>query len=441
MCKPVLLTALFLGTTCACGLAAQEGPVSQNFPVNVLLIIGDDQGWTDFGFMGHPVIRTPHLDRVAAQSLVFTRGYVPSSLCRPSLASIITGLYPHQHRIVSNDPPLKDNPAERQALREEQIRYIDKAPTLPRLLAQQGYLSLQTGKWWEGHYSRGGFTRGMTHGDPARRGRHGDEGLRIGREGLEPIYRFIEECGERPFFIWYAPFLPHEPHNPPKELLDKYRDLAPSPRVAAYWAMCEWFDQTCGELLQYLERRGLAQRTLVVFVVDNGWIQNPDGPGFAPRSKRSPYDMGLRTPIMLRLPGVIEPLRDDQTPVSSVDIAPTILRLCGVEVPAEMPGVNLLDRQALARREAIFGAIFTHEAVDVHCPASSLIYRWCIEQWWKLIVPHPANVREGSIELFQLGEDPHETKNLAESHPEIVARLQTRLESWWGVPAEAGGNK
>ncbi|MCS7238650.1 MAG: sulfatase-like hydrolase/transferase [Thermoguttaceae bacterium] len=429
-----LLASLGVGTLAVWGQAAQPQLGDRPFPVNVLLIIGDDQGWTDFGFMGHAVIRTPHLDRLASQSLVFTRGYVPSSLCRPSLGTLVTGLYPHQHRLTCNDPPQAGTEAERLALREEQIRYIDRLPTLPRLLAQRGYLSLQTGKWWEGHYSRGGFTHGMTHGDPKRGGRHGDEGLRIGREGLEPIFRFIRECGERPFFIWYAPYLPHEPHNPPPAILEKYRRLTDSPYVAAYWAMCEWFDQTCGQLLDHLEQTGLAQRTLVVFVVDNGWIQNPTGRGFAPKSKRSPYDGGLRTPIMLRLPGVIEPRRDDVTPVSTVDIVPTILRVCGVDVPPELPGSCLLDPEALQRRAAIFGATFTHEAVDVHNPAANLMYRWTIEGWWKLIVPHRANVAEGKPELYNLKEDPHESRNLIDEHPEVYHRLLQRIEGWWSVP-------
>ena len=73
-------------------------------PPNIVLIISDDQAWTDYGFMGHPVVQTPNLDRLAAESLTFTRGYVPSSLCRPSLVTMITGLYPHQHKIVGNDP-------------------------------------------------------------------------------------------------------------------------------------------------------------------------------------------------------------------------------------------------------------------------------------------------------------------------------------------------
>src|SRR3546814_15046199 len=104
----------------------------------------------------------------------------------------------------------------------------------------------------------------MTHGDPARGGRQGDEGLKIGREGLKPVFDFIDDATtqDKPFFLWYAPFLPHAPHTPPDSLLQKYIDKAPSEAVARYWAMCEWFDQTIGELLQQLENKGLSENTL-----------------------------------------------------------------------------------------------------------------------------------------------------------------------------------
>ncbi|MFM9117859.1 MAG: sulfatase, partial [Planctomycetota bacterium] len=162
-------------------------------PPNIVLIISDDQAWTDYSFQQHPAIRTPRLDRLAAESLTFTRGYVPSSLCCPSLMSIITGLYPHQHRITSNDPPLppgKTGAAANQdesfrAARQRMIANVERVPTLPRLLAKRGYLSLQTGKWWQGHYERGGFTHGMTKGDPDQGGRHGDNGLQIGRKTMQ----------------------------------------------------------------------------------------------------------------------------------------------------------------------------------------------------------------------------------------------------------------
>ncbi|MGI6303434.1 MAG: hypothetical protein ACOX52_20605 [Verrucomicrobiota bacterium] len=97
-----------------------------------------------------------------------------------------------------------------------------------------GNVSFQSGKWWLGPAERGGFTSGMTHGDPDRGGRHGDEGLAIGREGMEPVFDFIRDAGDRPFFLWYAPFLPHAPHNPPERAvgavsrpggIDPYRAL------------------------------------------------------------------------------------------------------------------------------------------------------------------------------------------------------------------------
>ncbi len=239
---------------------------------NIVMILSDDQAWTDFGFMGHPSIETPRLDELARDSLVFTHGYVPSSLCRPSLASLITGLAPHQHGITCNDPPLPRGP-EFDRLREAMIANIDKVNTLPRMLGELGYFSMQAGKWWEGPYGRGGFTHGMTHGDPQRGGRHGDDGLKIGREGMAPITQFLDAAGDRPFFLWYAPMLPHAPHNPPERLLAKYQVRTESIHLARYWAMCEWFDETVGELLDAIRARHQEHKTIVVFVTDNGWIQ------------------------------------------------------------------------------------------------------------------------------------------------------------------------
>jgi arylsulfatase A-like enzyme len=432
--RPLVLVIGFLGLVTTDGAMADAAEERAARPPNVVLIIGDDQAWGDFGFMGHPVIQTPRLDRLASQSLVFTRGYVPSSLCRPSLASIITGLYAHQHKITSNDPPADLSREESLRQRREQIANIERVPTLPRVLGEQGYVSLQTGKWWEGNYRRGGFTEGMTHGDPARRGRHGDEGLKIGREGMRPVFDFIDAAGDRPFFVWYAPLLPHNPHTPPGDLLEKYVDKTDSIHVAKYWAMCEWFDRTCGELLDYLDRKSLAENTLVAFVTDNGWIQQTRGGGYAPRSKQSPNEGGIRTPIMLRWPGRIEPRMDRETLAVSIDLAPTILTACGLEPTEAMQGVNLFDREALARRNAVLGEVFTHNAVDVGVPVANLRYRWCIAGPWKLILPHAGNERGAAAQLYNVMADPHEKENLAKEHPERVAELTKRIEAWWPLP-------
>ena len=426
----------------ACGALARRPavagapPAGATRPPNVVLIISDDQGWGDYGFMGHATIRTPRLDRLAAESVVFTRGYVAAPLCCPSLASMVTGLHPHQHKVTSNDPPKSAGkrgwPPERLKLRREVIAHIDAVPTLPKLLATKGYRSLQTGKWWLGHHRRGGFTHGMTHGDPKRGGRHGDAGLAIARKTMKPITDFLDEAGDRPFFIWHAPFLPHSPHNPPERLLAKYKDKTESIHLARYWAMCEWFDETCGQLLDALDKRGLADNTLVLYVCDNGWIQRPGSRGFAPRSKRSPYEGGVRTPIMVRWPGRAAPRRDDDTPVCSIDLAPTILAACGLEPTAQMQGVNLLDAKALAAREAVFGAAYSHDAVDIHKPAASLEWRWCVQGRWKLLLAHgPARGGAPAVQLYDLKADPHETRNLAAQQPDTVGRLRALLDRWY----------
>jgi arylsulfatase A-like enzyme len=234
----------------------------------------------------------------------------------------------------------------------------------------------------------------------------------------------------KPFFLWYAPMMPHHPHTPPERLLAKYRAQTNSLHVARYWAMVEWFDETCGQLLDYLERKGLAKDTLVVYVADNGWIQPAEQPRFAPKSKQSPYDGGLRTPILVRWPGRVSPETSGAL-ASSIDLAPTILRACGVEPPSDLPGIDL--RQAAVRnsRSAIFGACYTHDAIDLDQPSRSLRWRWCVVEGWKLIVPNPAMPTNGVMELYQIRNDPQEMHNVAPSETNRVTMLVQMLDQWW----------
>jgi uncharacterized sulfatase len=296
-------------------------------------------------------------------------------------------------------------------------------------LQSLGYVSFQTGKWWEGNYKRGGFTDGMSQGE-----RHGDLGLAIGRQTMQPVYDFIHRAVDekKPFFVWYAPMMPHSPHNPPQRLLDHYLGRAPTVQIAKYWAMVEWFDETCGELLAYLDQQHLANDTVVVYITDNGWIQDPEKDRYAPRSKQSQYNGGLRTPIMLRWPGHFEPRSTDAL-ASSIDLAPTILSMAGLKPVAGMGGVNLLDREAVAERPALFGEIFTHNAVDIDRPATSLRYRWCVARNMKLIVPAPANEPAATVELYDLAADPGETHNLAAEQLETVSRLRGLIDGWWAA--------
>jgi len=427
--------------------------IDEQEPPNIVFIISDDHAWPDYSFMGHPHIKTPNIDNLASESLTFTRGYLPAPVCRKTLASMLTGLYPHQHGVTGNDPAFEFD--RQSASSEEWLRArlsynqvvterYNSLPNLNTYLTDLGYLTLQTGKWWEGSWEDAGFTHGMTHADPARGGRHGDKGLRIGREGMDPIEDFMDGAAEQdtPFFIWYAPFMPHTPHTPPDSLLEKYITVAPSEPVARYWAMIDWFDITVGQLLDSIEERGLTKNTMVVYLADNGWIQNPEEQNrFAWPSKLSPFDMGIRTPISYKWPGHISSGMDTTTFVSTNDMVPTVLEVLGIKSEIELPGINVLDEQARTVRKAVFSEDYNHDIADVHSPAESLEHQMVMKSPWKLILPkeegkieterYNGSGRVEKPELYHIINDPHERNNVASDHPQIVEELKQLIDEWW----------
>jgi arylsulfatase A-like enzyme len=436
-------TCLPMKTICltAIVIASSLLPVASAAKPNIVFIISDDQAWSDYGFMDHPQISTPRLDRLAAESLVFQRGYTPVPLCRPSLATMITGLYPHQHGVTGNDPALPEKGINAQTGRSNPkfARYYEtivnnfaRNPNFVRDLTKSGYVSLQTGKWWEGDpVKTAGFTHAMTAGT-GKGDRHGGKGLEIGREGLQPIREFVEQAGDKPFLVWYAPMLPHTPHTPPDDLLQKYLKLAPSAPVAKYWACVEWFDQTCGGLLDLLEEKKLRENTIIIYVCDNGWIQKPDKANmFAPRSKLTPYEGGVRTPIMISWPARLKPRMDKEHLASTVDLWPTLASLLKTGTPDGLPGIDLTDEKAVAKRTAIFGEQYAHNIADVDHPTRSLENRWIIDGWWKLILPDSRNRPDAKPELYDLRKDPWEKNDLSAAEAERVKTLSGQSDQWW----------
>ena len=437
-------------------------------PPNIVYIISDDQAWTDFGFMGHSEVETPNLDRLAAQSAFYPNGYVPSSVCRPSLVTLITGLYPHQHGVHFNHPPpgfakLTRDPAmtkERyDALREAGARLITEIPSLPRMLAENGYRCFQTGKYWEGHWRNAGFTEGMTLSEPstAKNGNkalqsgevvahgNGDAGLAIGRETMNPIFDFLDDCGsDQPFFLWYAPFLPHTPHDSPERFFEPYRNKpGVEPHQIPYFAAISQFDETVGVIIDALRERGQLENTLIVFVVDNGWEPDRNRPkrgefDHTKRSKRAPFDMGLRTPILLSWPGKIA-AKQHEGLVSSIDLMPTTLVAAGIESPDSLPGLDLISNPDPASDRAVFGAIYPGDASVLGNPAADVAYRWVRQGDFKLIVPannKPWGNYISKTWLTKVGSDPKESRNLAtlpEFQPKLEA-LRKQLDDWWNPP-------
>ncbi len=442
-------------------------------PPNIVYIISDDQTYRDFGFMGNKRVHTPNLDALAAKSLVFENGYVPTSVCRPSLVTLLTGLYPHQHGVTFNHGPPGNSGYNRMTSRQAyenarspEFEIIRKLDTLPAWLKKgKGYRSLQTGKFWEGHWRNGGFTEGMTlftppeeqdyggvrtlaSGEAVAHG-NGDWGLKIGRETMKPITEFIsdsEKSGD-PWLVWYAPYLPHQPHDSP----EKYYALAKSqPDVAEhelpYFAAIAQFDDTVGELLDIVEANADSSNTLFIFVVDNGWSpglkrsrNRPAEFDHSRESKRAPFDDGVRTPILFRWDGHIDP-RVESAPVSSVDIVPTIISAIGLEKIPGTSGIDLLKKDSIDPNRAVFGEIYPGDASSLDDPAGDIAYRWVRQRNLKLIVPHFHHLKQqawGSYldgpALFDLVSDPEERNNLIAEIDlaEGRVRLKALLDDWW----------
>ncbi len=453
---------------------------------NVIFMLADDQSWYDYSFMRRANVeqsainmktrsntdipqfaKTPAIDRLADEGLAFIHGYT-APVCRPTLMSIITGAHLHQHWIVGND--LVSARGQGQAARIDDTplenRILAFNPLTRTLASQRGYTSFQTGKWWEGDFAFGGFTQGDTRDStalttrPAQwigsapsyiRARQGDWGLMTGRvdyvngvaapahpipyaNTVKTATDFIDTqvTANQPFFLWYAPYLPHDPFDPPAGLRDQYTALGLNSNDANFYANIERLDGGVDAILDHLDNKGIADNTIIMFICDNGrQFNTPNTDG-----KTSPYDSGARTPIIVRWPdriksgGSIEP-QIIRTPVHMVDMAPTIHRALGLPVPPEMQGINLLDPTAVASRKTVCGSDHNVEILTLNDPTESLENRWAVRDGWKLILN-----TSGTKELYRLYNgstpiDPHERNNLAASNPQLVDELTLEIVNWY----------
>lgn len=453
---------------------------------NVIFMLADDQSWYDYSFMRRANVeqaainmktrsntyipqaaKTPAIDRLADEGLAFIHGYT-APVCRPTLMSIITGTHLHQHWIVGND--LVSARGQGQAARIDDTplenRILAFNPLTRTLASQLGYTSFQTGKWWEGDFANGGFTQGDTRNSVAIatrppqwtgsapgfiRARQGDWGLMAGRvdyvNGVEqpahPIpyantvktatdFINTQVAADQPFFLWYAPYLPHDPFDPPAGLKAQYTALGLDSNDANFYGNIERLDGGVGAILDHLDAKGIANNTIIMFICDNGrQFNTPNTDG-----KTSPYDSGARTPIIVRWPdrikpgGPIEP-QIIRTPVHMVDMVPTVHHALGLPITPEMQGINLLDPAAVAARGTICGSDHDVEILTLSDPTESLENRWAVRDGWKLILN-----TSGTRELYRLYNgatpvDPHETTNLATGNPQLVNELTMEIVNWY----------
>lgn len=388
---------------------------------NIILVIGDDHGYRDFGFLGSDTALTPRLDALAAGATVFTHGYSTASTCQPSLRTLLTGLQPLEF----------SSRVTRGGIGEGAEAGIRRIATLPRILGAHGYSSFQSGKHWEGTYADAGFDEGMNRVAGVEGFRQSN---RILREGLDPVFDFIDRNRDGPFFIWFAPKLPHIPHDPPAEFLRPYIGEDLPIDVVTYFGAVSWFDAGLGQLVDHLDQIGIRDRTLIVYASDNGW-EEVGGTGVmgGPSAKMSLYDPGFRTPVIFDWPGRIPAGRVIETLISLADVFPTLLSFAGIEAPPNRDGRDLrsvIEGSKPLEPKPLIGMMETVRAdtrsggrlASQRTVPGGFFYR---DDTWHYIqyFTRPA-------ELYRVVDDPDETRDLAERQPQLVARFSAQIEKW-----------
>jgi arylsulfatase A-like enzyme len=428
-----LVTSDTLGTSRASGQ-----PTAQTKP-NIVIIFTDDQGYQDVGCFGSPNIKTPNLDRMAAEGMRFTDFHVAASVCSPSRAALLTGCYPPRVGITKVLFP------------RDHIGLNPEEVTIADVLKAQGYATACIGKWHLGHLPQflptsNGFD--SYFGIPYSNDMDGikDKNKNLDRAWREkdfspwnvPLMRdeeiierpadqtrlterytqeameFIHRNKEHPFFL----YLPHTMPHVPIFVSDAFYVEDP---YQAYKATIEQIDWSVGQVLNALKDAGVDEHTLVVFTSDNGpWLAKKHHGGSAlplRDGKFSVYEGGMRQPCIMRWPGRIPTGSVCHELAASIDLLPTIARLTGGRVPTDRV-IDGRDIRSLMMGEP--GAKSPHDAYYFYRGKRLEAIR---SGHWKL-------VRAKQVELYDLDEDISEKHNIADEHPKVVRRLVATMETF-----------
>lgn len=433
--KPWLIGAAVCGALTASAFAGRAGP-------NIVVIITDDQGYADAGFQSPSRLATPNIDRIAREGVRFTQGYVTYSVCGPSRAGLMTGRY--QDRFGSSRNPIIDPSVPNNGVPRTQ-------PMISELLKPAGYKSAIIGKWHLGTHptlrpnARGfdeffGFTSGGHEYLPEKLTLNGLEDVRemwawyrtkiehndsrveitgyLTDELSDAAVRFIDRQGDEPFFLYLAYNAPHTPMQATEEYLARFPDEK-SERRRVYAAMMSAVDDGVGRVLDKLDELQLADDTIVFFLSDNGGANNNASDNTPLKDgKGSFYEGGIRVPFAMRWTGTIPAGTVYDHPVIALDIAATAVAQAGVKVPEATPldGVDLVPYVRGDQTGRPHQTLFW-----VNQDAKRYAIR---DGDWKLILQTEPRA------LFNLADDPSETKDLAAAHPEVVERLQLMHDQW-----------
>lgn len=425
--RSALLAILACG---ACsGPDASVAPAGEQQPPSFVVILADDLGYADVGFQGLRDFATPNIDRLADRGVRFTNAYVSHPYCSPSRAGLLTGRYQHRFGHVHNP---KFRAGEGLPLSET---------LLPEALADAGYASGIVGKWHLGdaprfHPLERGFDEffgllGGGHDYFKSAGADAGEYLIPLEAHGEPIpvqgylteqltdaaLDFVRRHAENPFFLYLAYNAPHGPLQAPPELLDRVNSIG-DPRRQTYAAMVTSLDDGVGDVLALLEELGISEGTMVFFLSDNGGPTPANASDNAPlrATKGTVYEGGVRVPFVLAWPSHLPAGSTYDAPVSALDIFPTTLAAAGIEVPANLDGVNLVPYLLGAESAP------PHEQLFWHSDEGGQFATRTAEH--KLV-----RVLDREPELYAIGEDISES-NPASEDVGRIRELSGSLESW-----------
>lgn len=424
-----LLGVILLGTLgffAATGLAAVSARETSR--PNILFILCDDLGIDDLHCYGREDHRTPNLDRLAGEGMRFTSAYCAQPICSPSRAAILTGKAPARLHLTTFLPGRPDLISQKVLHPEIQMQVPLEEKMIPAYLKKAGYVSAAIGKWHVGGKGYEPLDHGFDvyHPGKANTVPSATEGGKGEYDLTAFAERFIEESKDRPFFVYLAHNAPHIPYD------------AQKPRIAGnagafepvYAAVIETIDDTVGRLLAKVASLGLSDKTIVIFTSDNGGLHVPEGPHRRVThntpyraGKGFVYEGGLRIPMIVRWPGHVAAGKVIEDPVINTDWLPTILELAGQPVPASLDGISfsglLLGRGPAAKRKFFWH--FPHYTNQGSRPAGAMR-----DEDWMLVEYYDDNV----VELYDLGADRSETKNVAGQNQDRAKRMRTELAAW-----------
>lgn len=457
MIKSIFMTAAGLMPIYNC--AAQSDGGNLNRP-NVVLFLVDDLGWNDVGFMGSKYYETPNIDKLSKQGVIFTNAYAACSVCSPTRASIQTGRYPARLGVTDwirarfqlnttevKAPPLYEENGNKKLKTPSNPYWMELSEcTIAEVLKESGYFTCHIGKWHLGpddyYPEKQGYDLNIAGCDMGQPVNYFDPyadkkgvtfpNLKPRREGEYLIDRLadelktvIEQHKNKPFFINMCTYAVHTPLMAKKEMIKKYESKIPVDRQKnpVYAAMVESMDQTVGILMKTLQDNDLVDNTIVVFLSDNGGLIGPTDNSPLRSGKGYPYEGGIRVPLVVYWKGEIQAGSVCELPVSTVDILPTICALTRTALPkTEIDGRNI--------GPAIYGKKMKEVPLYWHFPhyrdPDIVPYSIIRDGEWKLIKQYEGT----TFELYDLKNDLSEHINLANKNPDVVKKLNLKLDKW-----------